>query len=110
LRSCSYPSVLRRRRSTSYGNLGSFCFQVCLSEIRLRDGMVDVLLRERSWAGSDFRPEDSLFALGIRLGVILFFFILIILIIVLVGISTPCISSWITNRRVVLGRRNDPVE
>jgi hypothetical protein len=71
--------------------------------------MVDVLLREWSWTGSDLRPEDSLFALGIHLGVMLFFFILMTLI-DLVGISTPCISSWITNRRVVLGRRNDPVE
>jgi hypothetical protein len=72
--------------------------------------MVDVLLREWSWTGSDLRPEDSLFALGIHLGVILFFSILVTFIIDPVGISTPRISSWITNRRVVLGRRNDPVE
>jgi hypothetical protein len=51
-----------------------------------------------------------LFALGIHLGSILFFLILVTFIIDLVGISSPCISSWITNRRVVLGRRNDPVE
>jgi hypothetical protein len=72
--------------------------------------MVDVLLWERNWAGSDLRPEDSLFALGVHLGVILFFFILVTLIIDLVGISTLCISSSITNRRVVLGRWNDPIE
>jgi hypothetical protein len=72
--------------------------------------MVGVLLREWSWAGSDLRPEDSLFAFGIHLGVFLFFFILVTLVIDLGGISTPCISSWITNRRVVLGRRNDTVE